>query len=475
MHTKIIATVGPASQDESVLRALARAGVRIFRLNFSHGCAADFVGIIDAVRRIEQEMSHPLTILQDLSGPKLRIGDIHSNEKQGESIAVAVGDTILLGPPDTAHPEFPVITLDAPGILAELQEGDITALNDGGLHLQVKDKLSDHVKVLEVLNSGIIPPRKGISFPGKALPLKAMTEKDRNDLAESAELGIDAVALSYVQKAEDIDDLREEMDRLGIRRAVTAKIERMNAVEDLARILPKVDAIMVARGDLGLECPLETLPSLQKHIIAECNKAAVPVITATQMLLSMVHSPSPTRAEVTDIANAVLDGTDCLMLSEETAIGRDPVAVVEIMAKTAEEAEKEHHKKHGGPLRPTDENNAARYLAYAACRLAANTGAHALAAHTTSGSTARLIASCRPQQALYGLTPDTSVLHCLNFCRGVTPVPVGDADADHLKRLENWIDVSSPFQAGVNVVLTAGQPKHVGMHSPTNVLKIYIK
>jgi pyruvate kinase len=475
VHTKIIATVGPASRDEATLHALAEAGVRIFRLNFSHGSAEDFREIVTSLRRIEKKMPQPLTLLQDLSGPKLRIGDITTKEKQGEAASVAVGDHLLLGPPGTKHPELPVIALEAEDILAELSPGDITALNDGGLHLRVVEKTTEHIAELEVLNSGLIPPRKGISFPGKALPVKALTEKDRKDLADSKHMEIDAVALSYVQSAEDIDDLHKELEHLGIRRAVAAKIERMNAVEDLGRILRKVDAVMVARGDLGLECPLENLPGLQKRIIAECNAAAVPVITATQMLLSMVHSPTPTRAEVTDIANAVLDGTDCLMLSEETAIGRDPVAVVEIMAKTAKQAEKAHFEKFGGPLRPADENDPARYLAYAACRLASNSEAAALVAHTTGGSTVRLISSCRPLQTLYGLSPDRRVLHGMNFCRGVVPISVTETEPDHLKRLEDWIDVSSPFQSGANVVLTAGQPKHVGMHSPTNVVKIYRK
>ena len=322
MKTKILATIGPASNKRDVLSKLIAAGVRIFRLNFSHGDSSSFVDLIKMIRELEIVHKTPITILQDLSGPKIRIGTF-PNEG---SLNVLKGDQLLLGPSSLmCNDEFPYIPFDHPEIFAELEQGDRLVLADGTLQFRVVEHREDGLFKLEANNNGIVTSRKGLALPGKSIPLPALTEKDKKDLVDGLALGVDAVALSFVQSPEDIREaksiIRSHSDR---DIPVIAKLERRNAVDRLDAILKEVDIVMVARGDLGIECPLPELPAMQKRIIRACNRAAKPVIVATQMLLSMVSSPSPTRAETTDVANAVLDGADCVMLSEETAMGNYP-------------------------------------------------------------------------------------------------------------------------------------------------------
>ena len=337
MKTKILATIGPASNKRDVLSKLIAAGVRIFRLNFSHGDSSSFVDLIKMIRELEIVHKTPITILQDLSGPKIRIGTF-PNEG---SLNVLKGDQLLLGPSSLmCNDEFPYIPFDHPEIFAELEQGDRLVLADGTLQFRVVEHREDGLFKLEANNNGIVTSRKGLALPGKSIPLPALTEKDKKDLVDGLALGVDAVALSFVQSPEDIREaksiIRSHSDR---DIPVIAKLERRNAVDRLDAILKEVDIVMVARGDLGIECPLPELPAMQKRIIRACNRAAKPVIVATQMLLSMVSSPSPTRAETTDVANAVLDGADCVMLSEETAMGNYPVETVQFMSEIASKAE----------------------------------------------------------------------------------------------------------------------------------------
>jgi pyruvate kinase len=295
------------------------------------------------------------------------------------------------------------------------------------------------------------------------------------DLDEGMSLGLDAVAVSFVSGREDIERVRSRIEKTGRKVPIIAKIERSGAVERQAEIIESADAIMVARGDLGLEYPLEKLPGIQKRLIRDCNRAAKPVIVATQMLLSMVNNPQPTRAETTDVANAVLDGADCLMLSEETAVGGYPVETVEYMNKISRQAEEIFFSDRKSPIEPADRADPAWFLAYAACRLAENSGAAGIVAHTESGSTAELISACRPRTPLIGLTPEEHVLHLLAFSWGVTPEQTQEQLDDHLRRAENFVDSASLFNTGENVVLTAGQPKRGHKRTGTNVLKIYHK
>ena len=317
MRTKIVATIGPASNTKEKLKALAEAGVSVFRLNFSHGGASDFVKIINYIREVEKEIGRPITIMQDLSGPKIRLGVVPEG-----SIQVSKGMELLLGPTDKRTDEMAYLPFDHEVIIESLEPGDRMVLADGGLQFIVRERRKkDGLVLLVADNEGIVTSRKGLALPGKSTRVKALTDKDKKDLEDGLKLGVDAVAISYVQTAEDVREARALIAKSGRKVPVVVKLERQSAVDNLDEILKETDIVMVARGDLGVECPLPKLPALQKHIIKACNAASKPVIVATQMLLSMVNNPAPTRAETTDVANAVLDGADCVMMSEETAMG----------------------------------------------------------------------------------------------------------------------------------------------------------
>ncbi len=472
MKTKILATIGPASNKRDVLSKLIVAGVRIFRLNFSHGDSSSFVDLIKTIRELEVLHKTPITILQDLSGPKIRIGTIGGNG----TLTVQKGDRLLLGPSAQAEGvDCPYIPFDHPEIFSELEPGDRLVLADGTLQFRVIEQRPDGLFVLEANNNGLVTSRKGLALPGKSIPLPALTEKDKKDLVDGLALGVDAVALSFVQSPEDIREakaiIRSHSDR---DIPVVAKLERRNAVDRLDAILKEVDIVMVARGDLGIECPLPELPAMQKRIIRACNRAAKPVIVATQMLLSMVSSPSPTRAETTDVANAVLDGADCVMLSEETAMGNYPVETVQFMSQITLKAE-ELMAETRRIAEPEDEGTA-ELLAYAACLLAEKANAKSLVAHSLSGASARLLSARRPAQTIHALTPDVTSLKTLNFSWGVLPHQVGNDSAGHLARAERFIASSSLFGVGEDVVITAGQPTSSSPQPRgTNLVKIYRK
>ena len=444
MKTKILATIGPASNKRDVLSKLIAAGVRIFRLNFSHGDSSSFVDLIKMIRELEIVHKTPITILQDLSGPKIRIGTF-PNEG---SLNVLKGDQLLLGPSSLmCNDEFPYIPFDHPEIFAELEQGDRLVLADGTLQFRVVEHREDGLFKLEANNNGIVTSRKGLALPGKSIPLPALTEKDKKDLVDGLALGVDAVALSFVQSPEDIREaksiIRSHSDR---DIPVIAKLERRNAVDRLDAILKEVDIVMVARGDLGIECPLPELPAMQKRIIRACNRAAKPVIVATQMLLSMVSSPSPTRAETTDVANAVLDGADCVMLSEETAMGNYPVETVQFMSEIASKAEELMAETRR--IAEPENDGTAEFLAYAACLLAQKANAKSIVAHSLSGTSARLLSARRPVQTIHALTPDVTSLKALNFSWGVLPHQVGNDNVGHLARAERFIASSSLFGLG---------------------------
>ncbi len=468
MHTKIIVTIGPSTRDKHILIGLIQRGVRIFRLNFSHGSADDFKEIFNRIREVEKETGTSLTILQDLSGPKIRTGDLKESP-----MTVNAGDEIYMGPSEFQDEHSQYIPFDHPNILADIDMGDIVRVSDGGLKFEVTG-LSKKAVRLRAEDTGIISSRKGVSFPGIKTSISALTDKDKIDLVEGLKLGIDAVALSFVQDPEDIAEAKDIIEEQGKWIPVVAKLEREIALNRLEEIIDISDAVMVARGDLGLECPLPSLPTLQKRIISSCNDAATPVIVATQMLLSMVHNPMPTRAETTDIANAVLDGADCLMLSEETAIGQYPLECVGYMGEIAEEAEKLFFEKGSSPVKPGREGGET-FLAFAACLMAQKVNAKALVAHTDSGFTARLISSCRPIQPIYGLSPNVNMQKYMNFSWGVTSINIPEEPQDHLLRTEKFVENNPDFISGDKLVITAGHPKLGQERSLTNLLKIYRK
>lgn len=473
MRTKIVATVGPASCDREKLAQLADAGVSVFRLNFSHGDPDFFREVVSNIREIEKECGRPLTIMQDLPGPKIRIGILPEGR-----IELHRGDKLTLGRERREKEDLPFIPFDHPRILSALVPGDTLVLADGGLRFCIEEKVEDERFIMVAQEGGAISSRKGLALPGKSLALPAITDQDREKLALGMELGVDAVAISFVQTVEDVHQIKALLHSYGRDDIpVVAKLERQNAaVENLDAIVTATDIVMVARGDLGVECPMPELPALQKHIIHTCNRAGKPVIVATQMLLSMVNTPVPTRAEVTDVANAVLDGADCVMLSDETAAGNYPIEAVRYMRKITDEAE--NYMLATRKLEPPrDESDTSRFLAYTACLLAKTEDACAIVAHSVTGGAARMLAECRPSQTIYALTSNSMVEHALNFVWGVQPycIPVNDSSISHLRRVQNFIATSNKFPMGKDVVITAGEYAPGEMRRRTNLVKIYHK
>ncbi|MBC15780.1 Pyruvate kinase [Pseudodesulfovibrio profundus] len=471
-HIKIIATLGPGTDSYEAVKELVESGAKIFRLNFSHGGREFFEKMVVIIRRLEKETGLTLTILQDLSGPKIRTCDVGLG-----AIEVSKGTEVLLGVPDKAEGvEEPFICLDIPELFEGVKVGDPVALSDGMIRFRVK-KIEDEFLIrLEAINSGMCPPRKGITFPGTKTPLAPLTEKDKADLAIGMEIGVDVVAMSFVQKPEDICNLRAEMIQYGRRIPIIAKLERIAALESLDAIIAEADGIMVARGDLGLELDLAELPVAQKRIIKACNAAGKPVIVATQMLLSMVNSPMATRAETTDVANAILDGADCVMLSEETAIGRYPGDTVRFMRKIAYEIERFMFESGlAGPATDKEKEHPSTFLAHAAAMLAGKTDAKAIVCHSTSGATSRILSSRRPKQSVYALSSDPIVRHFTNLSWGVIPAEPLDVIDDHQERAEVFVRQSPDFVEGDIVIVTAGQPEKGKTVTQTNVVKLYEK
>lgn len=480
MRVKTVATLGPSSSNIDTMREMVRHGVRIFRLNFSHSNAATFKPIVDIIRQLEAELNKPLTAMGDLCGPKVRIGEVEGSPK-----AIPKGCTILLGlPTERAFAPTEVdgrdvcafTSLDIPELLLGLEPGMPVSLSDGMLQFTVTDVLKpDALYAMRAETDGLLTSNKGIAFPGKFHPMPALTDKDIKDLHEGLDIGIDAVALSFVQSHTDIDDLLDQIAKHGRKVAVVAKLERKNALDDLDAILARVDAVMVARGDLGLECPMSELPVIQKRILRAARHAQKAAIVATQMLLSMVDNPLPTRAETTDVANAILDGADCVMLSEETAIGKDPVRVVSFIESIAESAEAYYLERIQGPFAPKREKNLAKHMAFAATMLAEQSDSRAIVCHSTSGSTARLMSSRRAAPPVYALTPDERVVRALNFFWGVHPRSSDVSIERHMDRVESFVQQSQEFQTGDKVILTSGQPTPGQQDQYTNSLKIYHK
>lgn len=473
MRTRIVATLGPASMDLNVMKDMVMLGVRVFRLNFSHSDAAHFGPVIQKIRQVEAETGISVTVMGDLCGPKIRIGEV-----KGSPLQLRKGAYVGLGAPDTAERCDADIfaSLDVPELLEGLEEGMPVSLSDGMLQFVVRKVVEkDRLFVLEALNGGILTSNKGIAFPGKTLRVAAMTDKDRRDLHQGLDIGIDAVALSFVQSREDIDDIKAEIAAHGTWIPVVAKVERRNAVEKLDSILEAADAIMVARGDLGLECSPAELPIIQKKILRACRHAQKPAIVATQMLLSMVKNPIPTRAESTDVANAMLDGADCVMLSEETAIGSYPVEAVRFINEIAQYAEPYYLDRIGGPYVPKPEKNPPKFLAYSACLMAENADSAAIVCHSTTGATARYISSRRPAQAIFAMTTDHRIMRWMNFFWSITPVESPLEPRSHQKRAEKFVQEYAGFKPGENVIIASGQATP-GMGSVmTNEIKVYYK
>jgi pyruvate kinase len=459
--------------DVQVMKDMVQLGVRVFRLNFSHADASYFGPVIRKIRQVEQETGICLTVMGDLCGPKIRIGEV-----KGSPLQLRKGAYVCLGTPDMEEKSESdiFISLDVPELLEGLAEGMPVSLSDGMLQFKVTRVIEpDRLVLLEAINGGILTSNKGIAFPGKTLRVAAMTDKDRRDLHQGLDIGIDAVALSFVQSKEDIEDIKTEISKHGTWIPVVAKIERRNAVDTLDSILEVADAVMVARGDLGLECSPAELPVLQKKILRACRHAQKPAIVATQMLLSMVKNPIPTRAESTDVANAMLDGADCVMLSEETAIGSYPVEAVRFINEIAQYSEPYYLERLGGPYMPKAEKNPPKFLAYSACLMAENADSSAIVCHSTTGATARYIGSRRPAQPIYAMTTDQRIMRWMNFFWNIIPVESPLEPRSHQKRAEKFVQEYPGFSHGECVIIASGQATPGMATVMTNEIKVYYK
>jgi len=464
-RTKIVATLGPASDSAAGIGALIAAGADVFRLNFSHGDRETHAQTISRIREAAAAAGREIGVLQDLGGPKIRLGVL-----PGNGVLLEPGSTVRLD--SSAHPVAGALPVNYPHLAEDVRPGDPILLADGTVELRVED-LAGQAILCSVVTGGRVSSHKGVNLPGSRLRVPAFTDKDRLDLALGLAKGVDMVALSFVRSEKDLQPVIEILREASPRPLLIAKIEKPQAVENLEQILDRVDGLMVARGDLGVELPVEQVPLIQKRIIREAVRAGKPVITATQMLGSMVSSPRPTRAEASDVANAVLDGTDAVMLSEETAVGSFPVEAVKTLDRIARTVEPsiDHDAFLGrtpsGPGRRTDEA-----IGHAACWLARDIDARAIVASTVSGTTARHVARFRPAVPVFALTPHRWVERQLGLSWGIVPV--------HVERFETtdamfelaarWSSETGPEGPGGRLVLTAGVP--IDVPGTTNMLRV---
>ncbi len=468
MRTKIVATIGPASNSKEKLKALAEAGVSVFRLNFSHGGASDFVNIIKYIREVEKELGRPITIMQDLSGPKIRLGVVPEN-----TIQVSKGMRLLLGPSARRVDELPYLPFDHDVILESLEPGDRMVLADGGLQFIVRERRSDGLVLLEADNAGLVTSRKGLALPGKATKVRALTGKDKKDLADGLQLGVDAVAISYVQTADDVREAKSLIAAAGRHVPVVVKLERQSAVDNLDEILQETDIVMVARGDLGVELEPQEVPPLQKTIVNKARNAGKPVIVATQMLESMIESPAPTRAEVSDVANAVYDGADCVMLSAETAAGQWPEEAVTIMHKIAQQVEgDEAFLARVRFLDTPPDRTTADALAHACMTIADTVAIEAITVFTGSGSTARRVARERPSVPMMVLTPSMRTARRVAILWGAHAVATKDIGSfEEMIAKGKRMALRHGFgRAGGKLIALAGVP--FGTPGSTNLLHV---
>jgi len=465
-RTKIVCTLGPASEDEETLRQMIRAGMTVARLNFSHDSQQAHAQRAERVRRVAQEEGAVVAVLQDLQGPKLRMGRI-----EGGKATLQAGQHFTLTTEDVLGNNQQV-TAPYAGLPADVQPGDRILLDDGQIELRVLKTTRTTVET-EVVTDAVLSEKKGVSLPGVDISLPSLTAKDQADLAFGIEQRVDYVALSFVRQAQDVLDLRDLMAAMGAKIPIIAKIEKPEAIVNFDEILAVSDGVMVARGDLGVEMPAEEVPIYQKMIIRKTNQAGKPVITATQMLDSMIRNPRPTRAEASDVANAIFDGTDALMLSGETAIGKYPVEAVRTMATIAETTE--HHLPYEAWLAHSVETHAesvTQAISLAVAEIAYKLDAAAIVASTASGTTARAVARYRPCVPIVAVTPNVQTQRRLALVWGVQALLIQrPRESDQMMSLAiEAARASNLVKDGDLLVMTAGVP--VGIPGRTNMLQI---
>ncbi|XDE64257.1 pyruvate kinase [Arthrospira platensis BEA 1257B] len=412
-RTKIVATIGPASNSPEVLYQMIKAGMNVVRLNFSHGSHEQHTKTVALLKEISQELKTSITLLQDLQGPKIRVGQLPDG-----GIQLIAGEYITLVPIDEYKSKPNTIAIDYLHLGEEAEIGAQVLLDDGLLELKVEEISGNQVKC-KILEGGTLKSRKGVNLPSLTLRLPSLTEKDQQDLEFGISLGVDWVSLSFVRNAEDVRVLKDFLaSKNASQISVMAKIEKPQAIANLEEIISECNGLMVIRGDLGVEMSPERVPLLQKQIIRLCNQKGIPVITATQMLDSMINNPRPTRAEASDVANAIIDGTDAVMLSGESAVGKYPIRAVEMLAKIAEDVEPEINFINYPPAF-NDETHA---ISEAINTIDKIIDLHCIIAYTCSGYTGQLAAAERPKAPVVALTPNPKVYHRLNLVWGVKPL-----------------------------------------------------
>lgn len=468
-RTKIVATVGPACDTYEKLLELVKAGVNVFRLNFSHGTHENKAKIIESIRKINKTEPFNISILGDLQGPKLRIGEI-----EGGEIVIEPGDILtftnekLVGNKDRIYVSYP-------NLHADVTVGEKIMINDGKLEVRVKSILKNNDVKVEVILGGVLSSKKGINLPDTKISLPALTEKDLEDLEFIIDQELDWVALSFVRRVKDLEDLRKRLEKKDSKTKIISKIEKPEALENLRDIILHSDGVMIARGDLGVELPVEKIPLLQKQIIRMCLHRAKPVIVATQMMESMIELNKPNRSEITDVANAVMEGTDAVMLSAETAAGKNPVLVVETMRKIILEVEKSgyyYNREDELAPQPHSPSFLSDAICYNACKLAKDVNADAIIGMTQTGYTGFMLSSYRPKSPMYIFTKERSLVNQLSLSWGVRAFYYSEEESlDDI--IFDQIDIlkERKFLAKGDIVVNTGStPVH--LHLPTNILKI---
>jgi len=469
---KIVATIGPASQKEEILEKLIKSGMNVARMNFSHGTHEQHAERIALIRKVSEKLESSIGILQDLQGPKIRVGDLP------EIIQLSEGETVTLyatgsTPLENGGKHIPV---DFRQLFDSVRTSDRLLLDDGRLTLEVDSVKDRNMLTAKVIIGGPLSSHKGINLPGVRLRIAGFTEKDEADLAFGISQGVDAVAISFVRSAEDVKKVRYAMERFSSGKRMPlliAKLEKPEALDHLDEILDIVDGVMVARGDLGVELPPERVPALQKHIIRTANARAKLVITATQMLESMISNPLPTRAEASDVANAIFDGTDAVMLSAESAAGKYPVEAVQMMDRIVREAETHFWEWGAEQSVGGFEHSDAASMARAAQALASDKNVTAVACFTKQGQTAWLMSKIRPRVPIMAFTPSSETYQMLAFLWGVSPqlVPFSNSLEEMIDHVDSALMRSDVVQMGDQVVLVCGFP--VGAIRPPNMALLH--
>ena len=466
--TKIVCTLGPASQSEETLTKLIENGLNVCRFNFSHGSHEEHKGRMDVVKKVREQLKKPVAILLDTKGPEIRTGNFADPEvflEEGSKFTITMSDVV-----GTKE----ICTVSYKGLANDVVKGDLILIDDGLVGLRVEEVAGEEIHCV-VENSGIVKNHKGVNVPGVKINLPALTPKDISDIEFGITQGIDFIAASFVRKASDVLAIREVLENNNATDIqIISKIENQEGVDNLDEILQVSDGLMVARGDLGVEIPTEEMPIVQKEMIKKCNELGKPVITATQMLDSMIRNPRPTRAEVTDVANAIYDGTDAIMLSGETAAGKYPVEAVKTMAAIAKRIEETLDYDNILRSKGLNNTNVTDAISYATCTTAKSLSASGIVTSTSSGHTARMVSKFRPNTPIIAATPNERTSRQLSLSWGVYTVNCQQAgNTDDL--IDNSIDASKRegfIHDGELVVITAGVP--TGVSGTTNLIKVHV-